>query len=147
MAHGLHTIYPKENTELAEDIVNKGGVLISEYFIGTGALPNYFVERDRLQAGLSIATIVIQTGIIGGTMHAVNATLESNKILSAVNYKSNLFSEKVLGNNMLIEEKNAFPLKSDNYNQLLELIKNTKSKKGKDSEMDDSIQFKFGFND
>ena len=88
VAHGLHTIYPAENKELAERIVSSGGVLLSEYFIGTSALANYFVERDRLQAGLSQATIVIQTGVKGGTMHAVNATIESKKFLGAVKYKT-----------------------------------------------------------
>lgn len=124
LAHGLHTIYPKENKELADEIVYKGGVLLSEYFVGTGTLPNYFVERDRIQPGLSIATVVIQTGLKGGTMHAVNVTLESNKILSAVNYENKLISDMIKGNNMLIKEKNAFPLQSNNYSQLIDLIHN-----------------------
>jgi len=119
LAHGLHTIYPKENKKLAEDILSNGGVLLSEYIIGTGALPNYFVERDRLQAGLSNATIVIQTGVKGGTMHAVNATLNSGKFLAVVKYKQDITSDKVKGNEMLIREKKAFPLTSENKKDFL----------------------------
>lgn len=123
VAHGLHTIYPKENKGLADDIVSKGGVLLSEYFVGIGALANYFVERDRLQAGLAKATIVIQTGIKGGTMHAVNATLDSKKILAAVKYKSDLNSDKVKGNEMLISQMQAFALGSENLIEFLNKLR------------------------
>lgn len=152
LAHGLHTIYPKENSELAEEILNKGGVLLSEYFFGTGASPNNFIERDRLQAGLSIATIVIQTAIKGGTMHAVNETLDSSKILSAVKYKNDLNSDKILGNIMLIEQKKAFPLEFDNYNELIGLINSetqtsnfNKSSNNNTKKENDSEQFKLDF--
>lgn len=121
VAHGLHTVYPKENFRLAEDILSSGGVLFSEYFVGTGALANYFVERDRLQAGLSIATIVIQSGIKGGTMHAVNATLDSNKKLAAVKYNSPITSEVIEGNEMLIRKNMAFPLTSKNVDDFIKM--------------------------
>jgi DNA processing protein len=132
LAHGLHTIYPKENKSLADEIIDAGGVLLSEYSLGTGALANYFVERDRLQAGLSTATIVIQTGIKGGTMHAVNATLNSRKILAAVKYKANLDFDKIIGNNTLIKNNQAFPLTSDNYLDLIEMIMSTSIHKKND---------------
>lgn len=119
LAHGLHTIYPKENEELALNIIESGGVLLSEYFVGEGARPNYFVERDRLQSGLSKATIVIQTGIKGGTMHAVKATLECNKPLAAVVYKSDSTSDKVKGNELLIRERKAFSLTSSSIDEFI----------------------------
>ena len=120
LAHGLHTVYPKENAPLAAEILDKGGVLLSEYFIGTGALANYFVERDRLQAGLSTATVVVQTDEKGGTMHAVNATLASAKLLAAIQYKgAELDSPKTRGNQKLIREGKAYPLRSDNLVEFL----------------------------
>ncbi|QEC77819.1 DNA-processing protein DprA [Mucilaginibacter ginsenosidivorax] len=123
LAHGLHTIYPKENYALAEEILDKGGVLLSEYFVGTGALANYFVERDRLQAGLSEATIVIQTDEKGGTMHAVNATLVSRKSLAAIKYKgAELEYSKTKGNEKLIREGKAFALTSDNLIEFISLF-------------------------
>jgi DNA processing protein len=57
LAHGLHTIYPKENEGLALNIIESGGVLLSEYFVGEGHAQT-FCRRDRLQSGLSNATIV-----------------------------------------------------------------------------------------
>ena len=123
LAHGLHMISPKKNEQIASDILKNGGVLLSEYFVGTSAFPSFFVERDRLQAGLSKATIVIQTGKKGGTMHAVNTTIKNNKILSVVYYKDQMVrdSEKVEGNTMLIKQ-GAFSLRK--AEDLIDLINN-----------------------
>lgn len=111
LAHGLDSVYPPENKSLAERIIHNGGLLMSEYEIGQQVNRYNLVARDRLQAALSSATIVIQTGISGGTMHAVNATLASHKPLYAVRYKG-INSEKALGNEFLIQTKGAIPLTS-----------------------------------
>lgn len=122
LAHGLHTIYPKENRSLSQDIVENGGLLISEYLYGVSALPNYFVERDRLQAGLADATIVIQTDIKGGTMHAVNATLKSSKPLAAVQYKLDSQFTKTRGNDVLIKEGKAFALSTSSLDLFIDKL-------------------------
>ena len=70
LAHGLHTVSPSSNRELAKKIV-EGGALISEYPPGEPARRHYFVERDRIQAGLADAVLVIESGINGGSMHTV----------------------------------------------------------------------------
>lgn len=104
LAHGLQMISPKRNEFIAKKILEKGGLLLSEYLFGVPAYNTSFVERDRLQAGLAIATIVIQTGIKGGTMHAVRTTINNNKILAVVNYKEQSVkcNENVAGNELLI---------------------------------------------
>ena len=124
LAHGLHTVYPKENEFLAEKIVRSGGLLISEYPVGIEPYAPYFVERDRLQSGISDATIVVQTGIAGGTMHAVNATLMNNKPLFAIEYTSPsvMGQEKVLGNRKLIAEGKAKPVTSTNIQECVDAI-------------------------
>ena len=104
LSHGLQMISPKRNEFIAKEILEKGGLLLSEYLFGVPAYNTSFVERDRLQAGLAIATIVIQTGIKGGTMHAVRTTINNNKILAVVNYKEQSVkcNENVAGNELLI---------------------------------------------
>lgn len=104
LAHGLDTVYPQENTKLAQDIVDSGGLLMSEYPIGTQFSRYSFVARDRLQAALSQATLVIQTGVHGGTMHAAMATLHSDKPLYCVYYKDERlrYNDKVRGNEYLV---------------------------------------------
>lgn len=125
LAHGLDTVYPKENSKLADEIIERRGLLISEYSIGTSLRPEFLVERDRLQSGLANGTIVIQTGIIGGTMHAVNTTLENEKPLFAVQYKDSklLTQEKVKGNTSLIKENKATPLRFGDLDNIASLLK------------------------
>ncbi|MFM1828983.1 MAG: hypothetical protein RL624_1224 [Bacteroidota bacterium] len=112
LAHGLDHIYPKENKKLAEDILNNGGLLISEYNVGQKPLANYFVERDRLQAGLSNGIIVVETDIKGGTMHTVKFASENNRRIAAYSHnKPELLNHpKTKGNQMLINEGKAIPL-------------------------------------
>ena len=106
LAHGLDSVYPPENERLADEIVDKGGLLMSEYPIGETVNRYYLVARDRLQAALSDATIVIQTGLHGGTNHAANTTLISGKPLFCVRYANDelMHNEKVEGNVALVSK-------------------------------------------
>lgn len=128
LANGLDwdSIYPKENLTLAQDIVAKGGLLLSEYPVGQSCGRYGLVARDRLQAGLACATVVVQTGVKGGTMHAVNATIASGKPLFAVVYRDAADSshKKVQGNLMLIQDKGAYPLKSTGIDNAIFQIEN-----------------------
>jgi DNA processing protein len=72
----LDIIYPDANRALAQQMVERGGALVSEYWPGTRAQPTFFVERDRLQAALADAVVVIETGQTGGTMHTVRFARE-----------------------------------------------------------------------
>lgn len=141
LAHGLNTIYPKESAKLADEILENDGLLISEYAIGTPPMINYFVERDRLQSGLADATIVIQTGVKGGTMHAVKATIENNKPLFAVLYKNETLCkhEKVLGNMKLLEENAAFPISANTAEEAINIIQ-------KEAQKRDNFTFELDFN-
>lgn len=71
MAAGLDRIYPKKNEELARAIIDRDGALVSEYRLGVPPARASFVQRNRIQSGLSAAIVVTQTGISGGTMHTV----------------------------------------------------------------------------
>ena len=76
----LDKIHPTQNWGLAEEIVNKGGLLISEYYkdaISENETINRFVERDRTQAMFSKAVILIASYRKGegdsGSRHAMEA--------------------------------------------------------------------------
>jgi len=120
LAHGLDSIYPPQNIELAEDILSYGGVLFSEYSIGTPVSKYTLVARDRLQAGLAMATIVIQTGEHGGTMHAANTTILAKKPLFVVQYKD-MTIPQVQGN-LLLNKKGAEFITSSDVNLVLERL-------------------------
>ena len=66
-------IYPRSNRELAEEIVRKGGCLISEYGPGSDVQKWKFIARDRLMAEIADAVIAIECGENSGTMHTVRA--------------------------------------------------------------------------
>jgi len=112
LAHGLQMIYPAHNKQLAEQIVNSGGCLISEYWLGTKPFKSSFVERDRLQSGLSAAVVVIETDIKGGTMHTARFCLEQGRTLACIDHVPEQRSEKSRGNQKLIAEEKAIPLRS-----------------------------------
>lgn len=119
VAHGLDMVYPKENEGLFDRILERGGLIMSEYPIGSGVDRYKLVARDRLQAGLADATIVIQTGEHGGTMHAVRCTQKLGKPLYALNYKKALSPEFIGGNEMLIKGGSAIPLSSENLQSVI----------------------------
>lgn len=108
MPCGLDRIYPASNKSLAMRILEMGGGLISEYPVGTKVFKSLFVERDRLQSGLSDGIMVVETGERGGTMHTVNYALDYDRVLACYNHPSRFMSEpKTFGNQKLIKEGKA----------------------------------------
>jgi len=130
LANGLdhNSIYPPENQDLAEEIVQNGGLLISEYRIGTPVNRFNLVARDRLQSGLSLATLVVQTGEHGGTMHAATATLQAKKPLYTIYFKNEdtRQHEKSLGNALLERQGATYIKGDDNIDEISDKVKNWK---------------------
>jgi DNA processing protein len=123
VATGLDCTHPKENEGLAEQILERGGAIISEYPVGTPVSFQNLVERNRLQAGLAEAVVVVQTDIKnGGSMHAVRTAVENKKPVFAVEYTEAYLNnhEMVLGNHKMIADRLAKPLRE--VNQLLKTI-------------------------
>ena len=86
LAAGLdQPIYPKQNTALAQQILENGGLLLSEYPNGTRLNRNQFVARDEWQSGLSLGTFVVEGGLKSGTRHASYKTLEQDRVLGVLN--------------------------------------------------------------
>ncbi|OFY50016.1 MAG: DNA protecting protein DprA [Bacteroidetes bacterium GWF2_49_14] len=67
LGHGFHTLYPAVHRSTASRIINQGG-LISDFFSYNLPEPKNFIRRNRIIAGLSEATLVIESGIKGGAM-------------------------------------------------------------------------------
>ena len=110
LAGGLDNIYPKENRGLADRILNNDGLLISENPVFTQTNKYNLVARDRIQAALGDGTLVIQTSVNGGTMHAANATLAAGKPLFVVDYKDS--TADVVQGNLLLKGQGAIGLSS-----------------------------------
>jgi DNA processing protein len=65
LAHGLDQIYPSRHRDAAVRMVRQGG-LLTEYMSQTEALPNNFRQRNRIVAGMSDATILVESAYRGG---------------------------------------------------------------------------------
>lgn len=108
----LNTVFPKTNKGLQEEIIAKGGLVISEYPIGFKCGAFAFVQRDRLQTSGSDIVIALQTSIDGGTMHASKATHKYNKKLMTIE-PSLIDDGNVTGNKELINFWGATPINED----------------------------------
>ena len=71
LGHGLDRIYPTQNQALAEKMLEYGG-LLTEFPSGTRPRAEHFPRRNRIIAGLSAATIVIEAGNKGGALITAN---------------------------------------------------------------------------
>ena len=77
----LDTIYPLEHRSLATCILAESGVIVSELALGQRGFRTAFVRRDRIQSGLSLAVLPIQTRNEGGTMHTVHFARTQNRLV------------------------------------------------------------------
>jgi|TARA_B100000315_G_C14470291_1_gene537987 DNA processing protein len=105
MAHGLDQVLPARNRPLAKRILSEGGCLVSEHALGVSAQRYSFVERDRLQSGLSNAVVVVETGVGGGSMHTVGFCKEQRRKLACVSPPDkNADAQFAEGHRMLISK-------------------------------------------
>ncbi|MBB3695825.1 DNA-processing protein DprA [Sphingomonas sp. BK580] len=82
LAHGLHMVAPARHRKLAQDILDAGGALVSEFPVGQNAMPQQFVKRDRTQAGLAEGVVMIQSDLKGGSLHASRASIDYGRWLA-----------------------------------------------------------------
>lgn len=109
MPCGLDEIVPKVNQRLAEEILEKGGCLISEYPPGTKVQKYSYVQRDRLQSGVSREVVVVEAELKSGTMHTAEFAMKQHKKLACYYYK---MLELHSGNRYLEDTGKAQVLKS-----------------------------------
>jgi len=111
LAHGLHHLYPPENVHLANEIVESGGALISEYLPDTPPHSERFIERDRLQSGLSKGLILVESSIRGGSMHTVRFAVKQNRLIATMlPQDENHFGPHNEGNQSIAGDKTATAL-------------------------------------
>ncbi|VAW68866.1 Rossmann fold nucleotide-binding protein Smf possibly involved in DNA uptake [hydrothermal vent metagenome] len=83
VANGLHTIYPKANTQLAEAISNNG-CIISESAVGISPQKSLFPRRNRIISGLSMGTLVTEAAINSGSLITTRHAMEQGKEIFAI---------------------------------------------------------------
>ena len=102
LGNGLDMIYPKENLELANEIIKRGGTIISEYPCGTKPDKMKFPARNRIISGISSGIIVIEAKEKSGTLITVDFALEQGRDVFVV--PGNINSINSVGTNDLIKQ-------------------------------------------
>lgn len=83
LAHGLNRLYPPQNRNLAKRMVAEGGALLTEIRTDASMSPRMFPARNRIIAGLSDATVVVEASRSGGALITANIANGYNRDLFA----------------------------------------------------------------
>jgi DNA processing protein len=118
LGHGLDQIYPPDHSNLAKEILKNGGGLLTEFRSKTKPDKHNFPTRNRIVAGMSDATIVIESGIKGGSMVTAELANGYNKDVFA--YPGKITDSKSAGCNYLIKSNKAMLL--TDAQQLIEVM-------------------------
>jgi DNA processing protein len=116
----LDQIYPAANKDLAQRILETDGLLLSEIPLGHRGFRSAFVMRDRIQSGLSLAVIPVQTKSDGGTMHTVNFARNQERLIACpIPLKSEGHATQYEGIYALLRQQNMaiYPFKAGQVEQ------------------------------
>lgn len=111
------SIYPSSNQRLALEIVKNNGCLISEYPVDIGPQKHFFVARNRIIAGLSQASLIVEAPEKSGALITAEFALEEGREVLAV--PGSIDRDNSQGVNRLIKE-GAMPV--SNAQEILELL-------------------------
>ena len=79
LGSGIDVIYPQNHTELVAEIIDKDGAVISELAPGSAPDAQNFPERNRIVSGLTLGTLVVESGLKGGSMITAQSALSQNR--------------------------------------------------------------------
>lgn len=105
VAHGHYTLYPISHRDLAEQMIATGGGVVTEYSYRTRALPQRFVQRNRIVAGLSIGTVVVESAERGGSLITANIAFDYGRSVLVV--PGRIFDPASKGCNKLVAHQKA----------------------------------------
>jgi len=107
LAGGLDEIYPPEHKFFAQEIIDSGGLLVSEHPPGTQYLKQYFPARNRIISGLSDAVLVVEAKEKSGALITTSFAFSQGRKVLAV--PGSILSSQSRGVNSLFQ-KNAIPV-------------------------------------
>lgn len=83
LGHGLNRLYPAKHVTIAEEMIEKGG-LLTEFAVQSKIDRENFVQRNRIVAGMSQAILVVESAIKGGSMSSISFANDYNRDAFAV---------------------------------------------------------------
>jgi len=97
----LEDIYPSSHRQLAKQIIDHGGALVSEYDDSYAYNRTVFIARNRLISGLAQAVLITEAAELSGSLHTARFALEQGRDVLAV--PGSIYSETSRGTNNLIK--------------------------------------------
>jgi DNA processing protein len=119
-AGGLDHVYPPENRELVGEILEHGGAAVSEMPIGWEPRARDFPRRNRIIAGLALATVVVEAAERSGSLITARLALEQNREVMAV--PGSPLDPRAAGANRLLKHGAAVVTEADDVIRILQPI-------------------------
>lgn len=119
LAQPLDSVAPASNRQLAWDILEAGGALISEHPLGKATDRFEFARRDRIQSGLSRIVVPIQTGMTGGTHNTIQAAKRQQRPIWVPRTDKELGHDKWEGITALLKSGDARGFTSADYPEMI----------------------------
>lgn len=136
LGHGLSRVYPPENKILAQMILQKGGLLLSEYEPSEPPMKHYFPQRNRIISGLSLGVLIVEAAEKSGSLITAQAALDQNREVFVVGSR---FDEKSFkGGNLLLQQGAKMVLSVEDILEEFPLLSLSKGNNG--SPIDESFE-------
>ena len=84
VGRGLDAVYPRENTALAQEIVGRQGVIVTDLPIGTPPLKQNFPRRNRILSGLAVGTLVVEAALQSGSLITARLAADQGREVFAI---------------------------------------------------------------
>jgi DNA processing protein len=99
---GADVVYPRNHVELNRRILSTGGLIVSEFTLGTPARPHHFPRRNRIVAGLSRGVLVVEAALKSGSLLTAKLAVEMDREVFAI--PGSIHSPLSRGPHALIQE-------------------------------------------
>ena len=98
---GIDEVYPRDHKKLAEEILEAGGAMVSQFPLATPPVSENFPYRNRIISGLSLGVVVVEAAENSGSLITARLAIEQNREVFAV--PGNITSRNSFGTNYLIK--------------------------------------------
>jgi DNA processing protein len=98
---GLDQVYPRDHKKLADEILDAGGAIVTQFPLTTPPVSENFPYRNRIISGLSLGVIVVEAAESSGSLITARLAIEQNREVFAV--PGNITSRNSFGTNYLIK--------------------------------------------